>query len=61
MNKQRKENILSQRFVATEPNQAWVSDVTYFSLKNIKYYICVIIDLYARKVVAYGISSKNST
>lgn len=61
MNKQRKENILSQRFVATEPNQAWVSDVTYFSLKNIKYYICVIIDLYARKVVAYGISNKNST
>lgn len=61
MNKQRKENILSQRFVATEPNQAWVSDITYFSLKNIKYYICVIIDLYARKVVAYGISNKNST
>ena len=31
----------------------------YFSLKNIRYYICVILDLYARKVVAYSISNNN--
>lgn len=61
MSKQRKENILSQNFVATEPNQIWVSDVTYFSFKNVRYYICVILDLYARKVVAYSISNINST
>lgn len=52
MSKQRKENILSQNFVATEPNQVWVSDVTYFSFKNVRYYICVVLDLYARKVIA---------
>ena len=61
MSKQRKENILAQNFVATEPNQVWVSDVTYFSFKNDKYYICVILDLFARKVVAYSISNSNST
>lgn len=61
MSKQRKENILSQNFVATEPNQVWVSDVTYFSLKNVRYYICVELDLYARKVVAYTVSNINST
>lgn len=61
MNKQRKENILSQKFVATEPNQVWVSDVTYFSFKKDTYYICVIIDLFARKVIAYSISTNNST
>ena len=33
--KQKKE-ILSQNFVASEPNQIWVSDVTYFSFKNVK-------------------------
>ena len=61
ISKQRKENILSQNFVATEPNQIWVSDVTYFSLKNIRYYIYVVLDLYARKVVAYTVSNINST
>lgn len=61
MTKQRKENILSQKFVATEPNQVWVSDVTYFSFKDNKYYICAIIDLFARKVVAYCVSTNNST
>ncbi len=59
--KQRKENILSQQFVVSSPNEVWVSDVTYFSFKDDKYYICVIIDLFARKVIAYGISTSNST
>lgn len=61
MTKQRKENILSQKFVATEPNQVLVSDITYFSFKDNKYYICAIIDLFARKVVAYCVSTNNST
>lgn len=59
--RQRKENILSQQFVVSSPNEVWVSDVTYFSFKDDKYYICVIIDLFARKVIAYGISTSNST
>jgi transposase InsO family protein len=61
MTKQRRENILSQEFVATAPNEVWVSDITYFTCKEVKYYICVIIDLYARKVVAYTISKSNGT
>ena len=39
------------------PNEVWVSDVTYFSVFNRMYYICVIIDLYARKVIAHKISN----
>ena len=38
-----------------------MSDVTYFSVFNRMYYICVVIDLYARKVIAYKISKHNST
>lgn len=60
-NKKRKENILNQNFKATRLNEIWVSDVTYFKLNNKTYYICVIIDLYARKVVAVKTSQKNST
>lgn len=61
MTKQRRENILSQQFVATAPNEVWVSDITYFTCKEVKYYICVIIDLFARKVVACTISKNNGT
>ena len=58
---ERKDNILKQQFHASRPNEVWVSDVTYFSIFNRMYYICVIIDLYARKVIAYKISKHNST
>lgn len=61
MNQRRKENILNQQFTTTRPNEVWVSDVTYYTHNQIRYYICVVIDLYARKVVAWKISKKNST
>ena len=40
----RKQNIVKQNFKAERTNQIWVSDVTYFSLKERKFYICAIID-----------------
>ena len=38
-----------------------MSDITYFYFNNKTYYLCAIIDLYARKVVAWRISERNST
>lgn len=58
---ERKQNILQQQFHVTRPNEVWVSDVTYFSIFNRMYYICVVLDLYARKVIAHKISRHNST
>ena len=57
----RHKNYLNQQFDTTAPNQVWVSDVTYFRFNEKNYYICVIIDLYARMVVGYKIAYKNST
>lgn len=57
----RHKNYLNQQFDTTTPNQVWVSDVTYFRFNEKNYYICVIIDLYARMVVGYKIAYKNST
>lgn len=54
-------NRIRQNFTAHSPNQIWVSDVTCFKIKDKYYYICVILDLFSRKVVAYTISKKNST
>ena len=54
-------NHLNQNFHTDQPNQVWVSDVTYFRYGDKQYYICVVIDLFARKVVAYKTGYKNST
>ena len=54
-------NYLNQEFDPETPNQVWVSDITYFKCNGKPYYICVIIDLYARKVIAYKAGKKNST
>jgi len=57
----RKVNKLKRQFNTTKPNEVWVSDVTHFNLKGKKLYICVVLDLFARKVVGLAISKKNST
>ena len=60
-NKERKDNFIKQDFTVKAPNEVWVSDITYFYFNNKTYYLCAIIDLYARKVVAWRISERNST
>lgn len=57
----KKQNVLQRRFQADEPNRVWVSDVTCFKINNKYLYVCVILDLFSRKAVAYRISPKNST
>lgn len=58
---EKKKNILQQQFSASKPNEIWVSDVTCFKLNNRYYYVCVILDLFSRKVISYKVSKKNST
>ena len=57
----KKQNVLQRQFNVSNPNFVWVSDVTCFKVKNLYFYVCVIIDLFSRKVIAHGISTKNST
>ena len=54
-------NYVNQEFDTSRPNEVWVSDVTYFKYGNKAYFICAIIDLYARMVVGYKIGKTNST
>lgn len=55
------ENILNQKFNQPAPNTVWVSDFTYIKLGARFYYLCVIIDLFSRKVIAYKLSDKIDT
>lgn len=54
-------NFLQQQFQTERPNQVWVSDITVFKFREKHYYLCVIIDLFSRKVISYRISHKSST
>lgn len=58
---ERKSNILQRQFHAEAPNCVWVSDVTCMKLKDRYYYLCAIVDLYSRKVIAHKVSTRNST
>ena len=54
-------NFLLQQFQTERPNQVWGSDITVFKFRDKYYYLCVIIDLFSRKVISYRISHKSST
>ena len=56
-----KGNVLKRQFHADSPNRVWTSDVTCYKLDGRYYYICVILDPFSRKVIAYKLSRKNST
>ena len=57
----KKQNLLNREFNADHPNQIWVSDITYFRIKDSWMYLCAIIDLFSRRVVGYRISRTAST
>ena len=44
-NARRHKNYLNQEFNTTAPDQAWVSDVTYFKCSNKQYYICALLQI----------------
>lgn len=54
-------NKLRREFNQTSPNKYWVGDITEVRVKRNKFYLCVILDLFSRKVVAYRLSSQNNT
>ena len=45
-------NRLARRFNPPRPNAIWAGDIKEFHLKQHKYFICSIIDLFSRRVIA---------
>ena len=50
-------NRLKREFQQNHPNQVWVSDITMLYANYERYYLCVIIDLFSRKIIAYEIDN----
>jgi len=51
-------NHLHQEFNQKAPDMVWASDFTYIKVSGKWYYLCIVMDLFSRKVIAWNISSK---
>jgi transposase InsO family protein len=47
-------NLLNRNFRTSRPNEVWVSDISYINVGDGHWYLCVIIDLFSRKVVGWA-------
>ena len=56
----RYENVLNRDFSATQPNQKWVTDVTYIATQQGWAYLSIIKDLFDGYIVAHALSLSNS-
>lgn len=56
----RYENVLNREFAASQPNQKWVTDITYIATQEGWCYLSTIKDLYDGFIVAYGCDLNNS-
>jgi putative transposase len=54
------ENLVKGNFKRDNPNEVWVGDITQITIKENFYYICVIIDLFSRKIISHVVSYRNS-
>lgn len=52
------ENVLCREFTSAEPDQAYVSDITYLWTQEGWLYLAVFIDLYSRRVVGWSMGSR---
>jgi putative transposase len=55
------ENILDRNFTTTEPDQAWVADITYIWTSQGWLYLAVVIDLFSRRVIGWSMAEHMRT
>lgn len=55
------ENLVARNFTVAEPNQVWVSDVTFIPTRERWLYLAITMDLYPRKIVGWGMGTENDT
>jgi putative transposase len=54
-------NLLQQDFTALQPNQKWVSDISYVRTLEGWLYVAVVLDLFSRKVVGLSMGESLQT
>jgi len=51
-------NLLQQNFYANNPNEKWVSDITYIWTDEGWLYLSVVMDLYSRKLIGWSLQER---
>jgi transposase InsO family protein len=54
-------DLVDRHFVATRPNQLWVSDFTYVATWTGFVYVAFVIDVFARRIVGWRVSASMRT
>ena len=54
-------NTVNRDFERSEPNEVWVSDLTYIRTRKGWLYLVAIIDLYSRRVVGWSMAAEMTT
>jgi putative transposase len=54
-------DLVDRQFVATRPNQLWVSDFTYVATWGGFVYVAFVVDVFARRIVGWRVSSSMRT
>ena len=52
------DNLLDRKFVVSQPDRFWVSDITYIWTREGWLYLAVTIDLFSRKIVGWSMDSR---
>lgn len=55
------ENIIDRNFVAKKKDEKWVSDITYIPTRKGWLYLCIILDLYSRRIVGWSMDNNMKT
>jgi len=55
------QNLLDRNFVASAPNEKWVTDITYIWTWQGWLYLAVVLDLFSRRVVGWSIADHMRT
>lgn len=55
------ENLLNRQFQVDSPNEVWAGDITYVATKQGWLYLCVVLDLYSRKVIGWSMRQDLTT
>ncbi|MEZ2658002.1 DDE-type integrase/transposase/recombinase [Aneurinibacillus aneurinilyticus] len=52
------ENMLNQDFMASKPNEKWVTDITYVTTGEGWLYLASVMDRYSRKIIGWHMSKE---
>ncbi len=51
-------NYLNRQFTVSQPNKVWVTDITYIYTQEGWLYLCVMLDLFSRRIVGWSTSTR---